>query len=91
MYLFLLGWYTLFPLFFQEDGIHHSFFYSVTSGSGTKPAKEGRMGCHGGGVQSFSPETKNCSAPLEKVRSRTVALSYRLPPDVELPRLGFHA
>ena len=42
----------LFPLFSQENGMHHSFFCSVTSGSGDRPRKEG---CHGGGVYSFSP------------------------------------
>ena len=41
-----------FPLFCQENGIHHSFFCSVTSGSGDRPRKEGS---HGGGVYSFSP------------------------------------
>ena len=41
-----------FPLFSQENGIHHSFFCSVTSGSGDRPRKEG---CHGGGVYSFFP------------------------------------
>ena len=41
-----------FPLFSQENGIHHSFFCSVTSGSGDRPRKEG---CHGGGVYSFCP------------------------------------
>ena len=30
-----------FPLFFQENGIHHSFFCSVTSGSGDTPRKGG--------------------------------------------------
>ena len=44
--------YTLFPCFCQENGIHHSFFCSVTSGSGDRPRKEG---CHGGGVYSFFP------------------------------------
>ena len=43
--------YTL-PLFSQENGIHHSFFCSVTSGSGDRPRKEGS---HGGGVYSFFP------------------------------------
>ena len=41
-----------FPLFSQANGIHHSFFCSVTSGSGDRPRKEG---CHGGGVYSFFP------------------------------------
>ena len=36
-----------FPLFSQENGIHHSFFCSVTSGSGDRPRKEGSRG---GGV-----------------------------------------
>ena len=40
-----------FPLFSQENGIHHSFFCSVTSGSGDRP----KEGCHGGGVYSFFP------------------------------------
>ena len=39
-----------FPLFSQENGIHHSFFCFVTSGSGDRPRKEGR---HGGGVYFF--------------------------------------
>ena len=39
-----------FPLFSQENGIHHSFFCSVTLGSGDRPSKEG---CDGGGVYSF--------------------------------------
>ena len=30
-----------FPLFSQENGIHHSFFCSVTSGSGDRPRKGG--------------------------------------------------
>ena len=30
-----------FPLFSQENSIHHSFFCSVTSGSGDRPRKEG--------------------------------------------------
>ena len=38
-----------FPLFSQESGIHHSFFWS---GSGDRLRKEG---CHGGGVYSFLP------------------------------------
>ena len=41
-----------FPLFSQENGIHHSFFCSVTSGSGDRSRKEG---CHGGGAYCFSP------------------------------------
>ena len=41
-----------FFLFSHENGIHHSFFCSVTSGSGDRPRKEG---CHGGGVYSFFP------------------------------------
>ena len=40
------------PLFSQENGIHHSFFYSVTSGSGDRPRKKGSRG---GGVYSFFP------------------------------------
>ena len=44
--------YTLFPCFSQGNGIHHSFFCSVTSGSGDRPRKEG---CHGGGVCSVFP------------------------------------
>ena len=40
------------PLFSQENGIHHSFFCSVTSGSGDRRRKEGS---HGGGVYSFFP------------------------------------
>ena len=42
-----------FTLFSQESGRHHSFFCSVTSGSGDRPRKEGS---HGGGVYSLSPE-----------------------------------
>ena len=38
-----------FPLFSQENGIHHSFFCTVTSGSGDRPRKEGSRG---GGVYS---------------------------------------
>ena len=45
-------WCIPFPLFSQENGIHHSFFFSVTSGSGNRPRKEGS---HGGGVYSFFP------------------------------------
>ena len=45
-----------FPLFSKENGIHHSCFCSVTSGSGDRPRKEG---CHGCGVYSFFP-VKNC-------------------------------
>ena len=41
-----------FPLFSQENGMHHSFFCSVTSGSGDRPRKEGSRG---GGVYSFFP------------------------------------
>ena len=41
-----------FPLFSQENGIHHSFFCSVTLGSGDRPRKEGSRG---GGVYSFFP------------------------------------
>ena len=41
-----------FPLFSQENGVHHSFFCSVTSGSGDRPRKEGSRG---GGVYSFFP------------------------------------
>ena len=41
-----------FPLFSQANGIHHSFFCSVTSGLGDRPRKEGS---HGGGVYSFFP------------------------------------
>ena len=41
-----------FPFFSQENGIHHSFFSSVTSGSGDRPRKEGSRG---GGVYSFFP------------------------------------
>ena len=41
-----------FPLFSQENGIHHSFFCSVTSGSGDRPRKEGSRS---GGVYSFFP------------------------------------
>ena len=41
-----------FPLFSQANGIHHSLFCFVTSGSGDRPRKEG---CHGGGVYSFFP------------------------------------
>ena len=41
-----------FPLFSQENGIHHSFFCSVTSGLGDRPRKEGS---HSGGVYSFFP------------------------------------
>ena len=41
-----------FPLVSQENGIHQSFFCSVTSGSGDRPRKEGS---HGGGVYSFFP------------------------------------
>ena len=52
MYALLSGpmVYTLFPLFSQENGIHHRFFCSVTSGSGDRPRKEGSRG---GGVYSF--------------------------------------
>ena len=39
-------------MFSQENGVHNSFFCSVTSGSGDRPKKEG---CHGGGVYSFFP------------------------------------
>ena len=41
-----------FPFFSQENGKHHSFFCSVTSGSGDRPRKEGSRG---GGVYSFFP------------------------------------
>ena len=41
-----------FPLFSQENSIRHSFFCSVTSGSGDRPRKEGSRG---GGVCSFFP------------------------------------
>ena len=41
-----------FPLFSQENGIHHSFFCSVSVGSGDRPRKEGS---HGGGI--YSPES----------------------------------
>ena len=33
------------------NGIHHSFCFSVTAGSGDRPREEG---CHGGGVYFFS-------------------------------------
>ena len=39
-----------FPLFSQENGIHHGFLCSVTSGSGDRPRKEG---CHGGVYSIF--------------------------------------
>ena len=41
-----------FPLFSQANSMHHSFFCSVTLGSGDRPRKEG---CHSGGVYSFFP------------------------------------
>ena len=41
-----------FPLLSQANGIHHSFFCSVTSGSGNRPRKEGSRG---GGVYSIFP------------------------------------
>ena len=40
------------PFFCQENGIHNSFFCSVTSASGDRTRKEG---CHGGGVYSSFP------------------------------------
>ena len=40
----------LFSLVFPGNSIHHSFFCSVTSGSGDRPRNEG---CPGGGVHSF--------------------------------------
>ena len=43
--------YTLLTCF-PRKGIPHSFFCSVTSGSGDRPRKEG---CHSGGVQFFVP------------------------------------
>ena len=48
-----------FPWLSQENGIHHSFFCSVTSGSGDRPRKEGS---HGGGVYSFFPCVAHCYA-----------------------------
>ena len=38
-------------VFPRRNGIHHTFFCSVTSGSGDRLREEG---CHGGGVYSFS-------------------------------------
>ena len=54
VYTLFFGTYGVypFPLFSQEKGIHHSFFCSVTWGSGDRPKKEG---CQGGGVYSFFP------------------------------------
>ena len=44
--------YTLFPGFPRKIVYTIAFFYSVTSGSGDRPRKEGS---HGGGVYSFFP------------------------------------
>ena len=49
-----------FPLFFQENGIHHSFLCSVTSGSGDRPRKEGSRG---GGVYSWAGQWPFCKGP----------------------------
>ena len=59
-------WCIPFPLFSQENGIHHGFFCSVTSGSGDRPRKEG---CHGGGQYAlFFPVTAPNSKLLAKFR-----------------------
>ena len=58
-----------FPLFSQENGIHHSGFCSVTSGSGDRPRKEG---CHSGGVYSFFP----CHFPKQISHWRPDGLYY---------------
>ena len=60
-----------FPLFSQENGIHHSFFCSVTSGSGDRPRKEG---CHGGGVYSL---LRSSEAVLLKRSIPPVLLAWR--------------
>ena len=51
-----------FPLSSHGNGIHCSFFCSVTSGSGDRPKEER---CHGGGVYSFLPGLR----PLPKARN----------------------
>ena len=56
-----------FPLFSQENGIHHSCFCSVTSGSGDRPRKEG---CHGG-VYSFFPCLFSEMVPEKASQSRS--------------------
>ena len=67
MYTLLSGpmVYTLFPLFSQENGIHHIFFCSVTSGSGNRPRKEG---WHNGGVHSFFPWLRRGKTNLAQFR-----------------------
>ena len=80
-----------FPLLSQENGIHHSFFGSVTLGSGNRPRKEG---CHGGGVYSFfkflvvrqprSPCGLSNSG-LPNANARSLSFSYAISQIAPLP------
>ena len=73
-----------FPLFYQENGIHHSFSSSVTSGSGDRPRKEGSRGC---GVCSFSPDVTNDGRFLYGAGAETLILVTN--PLTQEPRKGF--
>ena len=67
-----------FPFFSQENGIHHSFSRSVTSGSGDRPRKEV---CHGGGVYSFFPasgETKLSTSTVAALFSKMALTGQRI-------------
>ena len=58
-------WCMPLSLVFPGKCIHHSFFCSVTSGSGDRPRKEG---CHGGGVHSFFPGLSTDLVGPKKIR-----------------------